>query len=84
MQNPHPMTDPKVKANEIVEKYREVLGLKYIHSRNAYIACAISEVEGKIALLNEMLETNLHNDFDILNRRGEYLAILQELKNMNQ
>jgi len=35
-------------------------------------------------LVIEVLETNLHNDFDILNRRGEYLAILQELKNMNQ
>lgn len=86
MQNPHPMTPEQIKAQEIIDRHRKILSVYYhpIVAQHASIDFAVSDVEDKIALLNEMLETNLHNDFDILNRRGEYLAILQELKNMNQ
>ena len=70
----------------IIDRHRKILSVYYhpIVAKHASFDFAVSDVEDKIALLNEMLETNLHNDFDILNRRGEYLAILQELKNMNQ
>ena len=81
MQNPHPMTPEQIKAQEIVEKYREVLGLKYIHSRNAYIACAISEVEGRIETL---VEFNKIIPISIKAAVEQLDAVLTELKNMNQ
>jgi len=81
------MTDPKAKAQEIVEKHRDIvleISPLCLYDKKVAISYAISEVEGKIALLNEMLESDLNNDFDILMKRGEYLAILRELKNMNR
>lgn len=76
------MKDYYLLANTIIDRYANLLFEKNGTSSGA-ILCAISDVEGKIALLNEMLGMNLHNDFDILMRRGEYIEILQELKNMN-
>ena len=77
----YPMTPEQIKAQEIVEKYREVLGLKYIHSRNAYIACAISEVEGRIETL---VEFNKIIPISIKAAVEQLDAVLTELKNMNQ
>ena len=73
------MTHEQIKAQEIVEKYREVLGLKYIHSRNAYIACAISEVEGRIETL---VEFNKIIPISIKAAVEQLDAVLTELKNM--
>ena len=75
----YPMTPEQIKAQEIVEKYREVLGLKYIHSRNAYIACAISEVEGRIETL---VEFNKIIPISIKAAVEQLDAVLTELKNM--
>ena len=79
------MTPEQIKAQEIVDRHRKVLSVYYhqIVAQQAAVYCAISEVEGKIELFNEILESDLNNDFDILMRRGEYIEILQELKNMN-
>ena len=44
------MTDPKVKAQEIVEKYREVLGLKYIHS----LSPGVEDGSGWVSLVDKL------------------------------
>ncbi len=73
------MTPEQIKAQEIVEKYREVLGLKYIHSRNAYIACAITDVEDRIETL---VEFNKIIPISVKAAVEQLDAVLTELKNM--
>ena len=80
------MTDPKAKAQKIRNRYSGIIcpQLSSTPAAPRSVLCAISEVQAKIALLNKIIKADLSNDFKILMRRGEYIEILQELKNMNQ
>lgn len=75
------MTDPKAKAQEIVEKYRRILHYKSVFRKDAVIACAITEVEGRIETL---VEFNKIIPISIKAAVEQLDAVLTELKNMNQ
>lgn len=80
---------PEKKAQEIVRKWeKKLLTKRYSISGfvilELAIACAITEVEGKIADLKAMHDEIPDFKWFILHRIEEQEAILQELKNMNQ
>ncbi len=83
------MTDPKAKAQEIVDNYFNILfddgDVNEIAICKHYaIACAISEVDGKIVDLKEMHDNIPDFKWFVRHRIEEQEAILRELKNMNQ
>ena len=73
------MTDPKAKAQEIVEKYRRILHYKSVFRKDAVIACDITEVEGRIETL---VEFNKIIPISIKAAVEQLDAVLTELKNM--
>ncbi len=75
------MTDPKAKAQEIVEKYRKILHRKSIFRKDAITACAITDVEDRIETL---VEFNKIIPISIKAAVEQLDAVLTELKNMNQ
>jgi uncharacterized membrane protein len=80
------MTDPKAKAQEIVDNYFNILfddgDVNEIAICKHYaIACAISEVEGRIETL---VEFNKIIPISIKAAVEQLDAVLTELKNMNQ
>jgi uncharacterized membrane protein len=79
------MTDPKAKAQEIVDNYFNILfddgDVNEIAICKHYaIACAISEVEGRIETL---VEFNKIIPISIKAAVEQLDAVLTELKNMN-
>ena len=73
------MTDPKAKAQEIVEKYRKILHRKSIFRKDAITACAITDVEDRIETL---VEFNKIIPISIKAAVEQLDAVLTELKNM--
>ena len=73
------MTDPKAKAQEIVEKYRKILHRKSIFRKDAITACAITDVEDRIETL---VEFNKIIPISVKAAVEQLDAVLTELKNM--